>query len=81
MFRTLTLKADPRTIQLGYDAVIPPATQISNVNGSSVSLAIQPISRSWIRTAKAAGGDAIDLDPADGAIIGISPFLSYRGAD
>lgn len=78
MFRSVGLKADPRTIKLGYDAVIPPAlAELSKINGSSASLAIQPISRSWIEAAKAAGGDAIDLDPADGAIISISLPLSY----
>ena len=71
MFRSVGLKANPRAIQLCYDAVIPPAVaQLSNVNGSSVSIAIQPISQPFLRAARAAGGDAIDLDPADGAFIG-----------
>lgn len=70
MFRSVSLKADPKAIQLCFDVAIPPAiAQLANVNGSSASVAIQPISRAWVQAAKDAGGDTIALDPADGPLL------------
>jgi len=68
LFWTVGLKADPRVAQLAYETVIFSARdQLQNVVGSDVSVAYQPIGHAWLQAAKDAGGDAIDLDPADGS--------------
>lgn len=47
-----------------------PAIQaLKDVAGSSVSLAIQPITKAHLQAAQKAGGDAIDLDPSLGTFI------------
>jgi hypothetical protein len=44
-------------------------TKLTNTTGTSASLALQPITVSWLQAARDAGGDAIDLDPANGPFI------------
>ena len=45
-------------------------SELGNVQGCFVAMSIQPISKQWLQAAQDAGGDAISLDPADGALIG-----------
>ena len=53
-----------------YDIVIgSAATHLKPFNDSNIDLAYQPITKEWIQAARDAGGDALDLDPADGAFI------------
>lgn len=52
-------------------------TKLKDTAGTSGSLAMQPITTSWLQAAKDAGGDAIDLDPADGPFLSMSATTSY----
>ena len=52
-------------------------TKLKNTTGTSSSLAMQPITNSWLQAARDAGGDAIDLDPADGPFLSKSIALVY----
>lgn len=49
-------------------------TQLANVPGFTTSITYQPITKAWLEAARAASGDAIDLDPDDGGLIG-TPIL------
>lgn len=70
LFWSLGLKAAPEIVQLAYETVLFSARdQLANVAGSNVAVAYQPISKAWLQKAKDAGGDAIDLDPADGSFV------------
>lgn len=46
------------------------AAALKHISGSLVALSIQPIGTSWLQAARAAGGDAIALDPMNGSLIG-----------
>lgn len=76
LFWSLGLKAEPEIVQLAYETVLFSARdQLANVAGSDVSVAYQPISKAWLQKAKDAGGDAIDLDPADGSFVSMWFFI------
>jgi hypothetical protein len=74
LFATTAIKVSDRSVTLlnktFTDSVLAQMTKLKNTTGTSSSLAMQPITTSWLQAARDAGGDAIDLDPADG------PFLS-----
>lgn len=54
---------------------------LKNVSGSLVALSIQPVGTSWLKAARAAGGDAIDLDPANGNLIGKTEWTLLPNSD
>ncbi len=70
-FHCTSFKASAETVRLINETVTPDAIQnLASVTGSMVALSIQPISTAWLEAARAAGGDAIDLDPGNGNVIG-----------
>lgn len=63
--------ANTDAIRTINETVIGPAlTQLKNVENCFASIGMQPIKASWLQAARAAGGDAIDLDPVDGNFLG-----------
>ena len=71
VFWATLLKGSSESIGLINDSITEVATtHLKDVENSQVSLSIQPISKSWLQAAKQAGGDAINLDPEKGNIIG-----------
>ncbi|PSK33979.1 hypothetical protein B9Z65_8305 [Elsinoe australis] len=73
LFASTAIKVSNDTIGLlnrtFTDSVSSQLTALSNKAGSSITLAMQPITKSWLQKARDAGGDAIDLDPAGGPFI------------
>lgn len=71
VFHSISFKAKAESITLMFETIKEMALQeLKSIPGSQVALSIQPIGVSWLQAARAAGGDAIDLDPADGNLIG-----------
>ena len=81
MFATTAIKISDRSVPLlnktFTDSVLAQMTKLKNITGTSSSLAMQPITTSWLQAARDAGGDAIDLDPADGPFLSKSIALVY----
>lgn len=70
------LIADPKIVQFAYDIVIPSANEhLKDIEGSTASIAYQPISHAWLQAARNSGGDAIDLDPAKGSFVGMYTLI------
>ena len=67
-----SVKSNPQSIKLLNDTLVSMALsgELSHVPGLSLGMSIQPVTTAWLTAAKKSGGDAIDLDPANG------PFLS-----
>ncbi|RYP57223.1 hypothetical protein DL770_010711 [Monosporascus sp. CRB-9-2] len=71
-FRALALKAAPGVVDLAVDVVLRPALEsgeLSQVNGSVVSVAFEPISQMMLQAAQDSGDYAMDVDPADGSFM------------
>ena len=51
---------------------------LKDTSASSIALSIQPIGKSWLEAARGAGGDAIDLDPNNGDLIGMERAYIVR---
>ncbi|PGG97504.1 hypothetical protein AJ79_09174 [Helicocarpus griseus UAMH5409] len=68
-FYDVTLKADARSMYLINDTVISLAKQEIPGLNVSVGAAVQPVTQQHLKAARAAGGDALDLDPEDGSFI------------
>jgi hypothetical protein len=62
------MKATPQTARIAYNTFMSGAKALSV--DASLFLTYQPISKSWIAAAKKQGGDAFDLDPANGHLMG-----------
>ncbi|KAF4556518.1 FAD-binding domain-containing protein 57 [Elsinoe fawcettii] len=73
LFASTAIKVSPETVnilnQTFTDNVSRQLAGLSDKTNSTVTLAIQPITRQWLQAAKDAGGDAIDLDPTGGPFI------------
>ena len=76
VFYATGLKASSESINLINQTISGDAiTALKNISGASVALSIQPIGRSWLEAAKSSGGDAIDLDPGNGSLIGMKAYF------
>lgn len=76
-FHCTGLKASAEAVRIVNETVTNAAlAELKTVQGCSVSMSLQPISRKWLKAAQDAGGDAISLDPADGSLIGKSTSFS-----
>lgn len=65
------MKATPEAVYLANTTFIKAATeQVSDLSDLLTSITYQTITEDWLNAARASGGDAIDLDPADGAFLG-----------
>ena len=70
-FWATSLQAGARSVQIITETLDHIATsQLQNLSGIQVVLSIQPISQNWLKAARVAEGDVIDLDPDDGSFIG-----------
>ena len=73
LFMSTGAKVSLQTVSLLNKTFIEAINNIpalKSIDGYSLNLAIQPITTDWLAAARAAGGDAIDLDPADGTFVG-----------
>jgi hypothetical protein len=81
LFATTAIKVSDRSVSLlnktFTDSVLAQMTKLKNTTGTSSSLAMQPITISWLQAAQDAGSNAIDLDPADGPFLSKSMALVY----
>lgn len=69
-FYNTALKASAESMAIINDTLITLAkSKLSKVN-CTVGAAVQPITQDFLQSARDAGGDAIDLDPADGRFVG-----------
>ena len=70
LFWSTGIKATREALTLANTTIITAALeQLKGVAGGTFTLAYQPISKSWLQAARRSGGDAIDLDPADGGFV------------
>ncbi|KAK3946262.1 FAD-binding domain-containing protein [Diplogelasinospora grovesii] len=54
--------------------------RLASVPNLTTSITYQPISQAWLQQARRAGGDAIDLDPADGGLIALQFATAWLDA-
>lgn len=75
-FHSLSLKATQEAVEILNQTITGAAlAQLNQIEGCYVGLSFQPVTKSWLAAAQAAGGDALDLDPADGDFIGLPRFF------
>lgn len=72
LFWSVGLKATPATVYLANSTFFAATPSMSDIAGLTLYTVYQPITVAWITAARAAGGDAFDLDPANG------PLLSFE---
>lgn len=49
--------------------------ELKKVAGLQLGSTQQTITKAWLQAARASGGDAIDLDPANGNLVGTSSIF------
>ncbi|KAM3425606.1 hypothetical protein BST61_g7553 [Cercospora zeina] len=85
LFATAALKVGEATIPLINRTFIETVRSrlhlLQNKTSVAIGLSVQPITRSWLQAARDAGGDAIDLDPADGPFIALVMNLDWENAE
>ncbi|KAK7178807.1 Bifunctional solanapyrone synthase 4 [Paraphaeosphaeria sporulosa] len=69
LFWMTSLKMTLESVYLMNDTFVSAAVSQLNIPGLFVAMSFQPITLSHMEAAREAGGDAIDLDPADGPIL------------
>lgn len=73
-FYTTSFKPDPRIISFVNRTVIQQADLFLPTT-ANIAFTFQPISKQWLQASRAAGGDALDVDPRDGPFIGKNSSL------
>ncbi|KAH7349080.1 hypothetical protein BKA66DRAFT_516624 [Pyrenochaeta sp. MPI-SDFR-AT-0127] len=68
-YRDTSIKFAPETMNLIYRVMIDTAKEILIGVNCTVGAAIQPITQAHIQAARDKGGDALDLNPADGGFV------------
>ncbi|KAL9123061.1 MAG: hypothetical protein Q9187_000388 [Circinaria calcarea] len=72
LFWSVGIKPTQAAINLANVTIVGGAlSQLQHIPDLTLTLAYQPITKAWLAAARASGGDAIDLDPADGGFISI----------
>ena len=79
LFRATSVKCSSQAVLAVQHVFDQESNKLRQVTNGSVTVTYQYLSQSFVNAAHAAG-NAIDLDPADGPLIGISP-LSYLFTD
>ncbi|KAF2492610.1 FAD-binding domain-containing protein, partial [Lophium mytilinum] len=80
-FHCTSFKASAETVRLINTTVVPEVQKsLAKVPGAQIAFNMQPLSKGWFEAAKKAGGDAIDLDPADGSIIVLNLYTRWSKA-
>ncbi|CAI7653218.1 unnamed protein product [Penicillium pancosmium] len=70
-FWTTAVKATPQAVYLANNTFFETAIeQVSDLPDLLTSITFQTITEDWLDAALASGGDAIDLDPAEGGFLG-----------
>lgn len=67
------MKATPEAVYLANNTFFDTAIkEVSDLPDLLTSITFQTITEDWLDAARASGGDAIDLDPAEGSFLGKS---------
>lgn len=69
LFRATSVKSTPEAVRLIQSVFDDQATQLKNIVNGSVTVTYQYMSEAFVQAAHVSG-DAIDLQPADGPLIG-----------
>ncbi|EAA63242.1 hypothetical protein AN3274.2 [Aspergillus nidulans FGSC A4] len=81
-FWATAVKATPEAVYLANTTFIQAAMeQVSDLSDLLTSITYQTITEDWLDAARASGGDAIDLDPADGAFLVLLISNTWTNAD
>lgn len=76
-FYNTAILSSEDTMDIIYNTTTSLADQMLKNTNCSVGSAIQPVTVDHLKAAKAAGGDALDLDPARGAFVSMFGFTRY----
>ncbi|KAL8951211.1 MAG: hypothetical protein Q9222_002795 [Ikaeria aurantiellina] len=71
LFRATSLKSTPPVVNLAYNIYKSKCQTLKPITGLILSFVYQPLTVDLLKASKANGGDAIDLDPADGPIMAL----------
>ncbi|KAM7203152.1 FAD-binding domain containing protein [Naviculisporaceae sp. PSN 640] len=75
------LKAQAESVYLANRTFTEMAfSRLGNLPNLTTSITYQPVTKSWLQAAKAAGGDALDLDPANGGFIVLQIATVWQNA-
>ena len=73
LFWSTSVKATPEAVRIlneTFTQAVLGSSHLASLNGINTDLCMQPISAGWQEAARDLGGDAIDLDPANGTFLG-----------
>ncbi|KAL8708058.1 MAG: hypothetical protein Q9220_006990 [cf. Caloplaca sp. 1 TL-2023] len=80
LFRATSLKSTPPVVNFLYNIYKTKAQTLKPVPGLITSFVYQPLTVDLLKASKATGGDAIDLDPADGPIMAMIINAAWENA-
>ncbi|KAL9034720.1 MAG: hypothetical protein Q9214_006915 [Letrouitia sp. 1 TL-2023] len=79
-FYSTAIRSGEDTMNIIYNTTTSLVDQVLKKTNCSVGSAIQPVTVNHLKAARAAGGDALDLDPARGPFVIILIFISWTSA-
>jgi hypothetical protein len=74
LFWSTSVKATPEAVRIlneTFNQAVLGSSHLATLNGINTVMCMQPISVGWQKAARDLGGDAIDLDPANGTFLGM----------
>ncbi|KAL8725790.1 MAG: hypothetical protein Q9166_007121 [cf. Caloplaca sp. 2 TL-2023] len=80
LFRATSTKSIPQVVNFLYKIFEAKAKTLRPVTGLIISFVYQPLTTDLLKASRANGGDAIDLDPADGPIMGMIVNAAWENA-
>ncbi|KAL8917865.1 MAG: hypothetical protein Q9208_007687 [Pyrenodesmia sp. 3 TL-2023] len=80
LFRGTSLKSRPVVVKFAYDIFKTKAQTLKPVPGLLAVFVYQPLTVALLRKSRANGGDAMDLDPADGPIMALIINVAWKNA-
>lgn len=80
LFRASSLKAQPAVVNFAYDIFKTKAETLKAVPGLIAVFIYQPLSVALMRASRANGGDALNLNPADGPIMAFILNVAWNNA-
>ncbi|KAI4117547.1 MAG: hypothetical protein LQ345_002248 [Seirophora villosa] len=80
LFRAASQKSTPAAVKFGYDIFKSKTQTLRPIPGLILSFVYQPLTVDLLRQSRRNGGDAIDLDPADGPILGLIINAAWNNA-
>ena len=75
LWTATSLKSTPEAVKLARDVYLAEIKNLRVVAGGTFTITWQPLSQAMVNAARASGGDAIDLDPKDGPVMGRVSFF------